>query len=87
MANPMRTITVYSKPNCHLCDRAKKVLTRCQLQGEFALKIVDISGSSELEARYGNDIPVVLLDGVEIARHFVRERKVLELLNKTRGKT
>ena len=87
MANPMRTITVYSKPNCHLCGRAKEVLTRCQHQAEFALKIVDISGSSELEARYGNDIPVVLLDGVEIARHFVRERKVLELLNKTRGKT
>jgi hypothetical protein len=42
---------------------------------------VDISGNPELEARYGNDIPVILLDGKEIARHFLRERKLLELLS------
>jgi hypothetical protein len=44
---------------------------------------VDIAGHPELEARYGHDIPVILLDGVEIARHFVRERKLLELLHQS----
>lgn len=75
----MPRITLYSKPGCHLCDRAKEVIERCRLQYE----VVDISGNADLEARYGRDIPVVLLDGVEIARHFVRERKLLELLSKT----
>jgi hypothetical protein len=59
------------------------VLDRCRV----AYEVVDISGKADLEARYGHDIPVILLDGVEIARHFVRERKLLELLDKTRGNT
>ena len=75
----MPLITIYSKPGCHLCDLAKKVIERCRVE----YRVVDITGDMELEARYGQDIPVVLLDGVEIARHFVRERKLLELLNKT----
>ena len=74
----MKTITIYSKPGCHLCDRTKAVVERCRV--EFT--VVDISGHPELEARYGHDIPVILLDGVEIARHFVRERNLLELLSK-----
>jgi glutaredoxin len=73
-------ITIYSKPGCHLCDRAKEVIERCHTKVEFTLEVVDISQNSELLQRYRDDIPVILLDGNEIARHFVRERKVLELL-------
>jgi glutaredoxin len=73
-------ITIYSKPDCHLCDRAKEVIERCRAKAEFAIEVVDISQNPELLQRYHDDIPVILLDGKEIARHFVRERKVLELL-------
>ena len=83
----MPIITLYSKPGCHLCDRAKDVIERCRQRAEFSVEVVDISVHPELEHRYGHDIPVVLLDGVEIARHFVRERNLLELLNKDRGQT
>ena len=72
-------VTIYSKPGCHLCDRAKEVVARCRTEFE----VVDITGNEELEARYGHDIPVILLDGEEIARHVIRERKLLELLHKT----
>ena len=71
---------MYSKPDCHLCERAKQLLRRVQQRVEFSLEEVDISQDSELSSRYGQDIPVILLDGREIARHFVRERKLLELL-------
>jgi glutaredoxin len=73
-------ITIYSKPGCHLCDRAKVVIDRCRAKAEFAIEVVDISQNPELLQRYRDDIPVILLDGNEIARHFVRERKLLELL-------
>jgi len=46
----------------------------------FSLEEVDISQNPELFALYGHDIPVILLDGTEIARHFVRERNLLKLL-------
>jgi glutaredoxin len=73
-------ITIYSKPDCHLCELAKGVVERCRSKVEFAIEIVDISKNPELLDRYRDDIPVILLDGNEIARHFVRERKLLELL-------
>jgi glutaredoxin len=73
-------ITIYSKPDCHLCDRAKEVIDRCRSKVEFVVEVVDISQNPELLQRYRHDIPVILLDGNEIARHFVRERKLLELL-------
>ena len=76
----MALITIYSKPDCHLCDRAKEVIERCRAKVEFAIEVVDISQNPELLQRYHDDIPVILLDGNEIARHFVRERKLLELL-------
>jgi glutaredoxin len=73
-------VTIYSKPDCHLCDRAKDVVECCKGKVDFTLEVVDISQNPELLERYRNDIPVILLDGSEIARHFVRERKLLELL-------
>jgi glutaredoxin len=76
----MRRITIYSKPDCHLCDLAKEVIERCRQKVDFTLEVIDISQNPELFERYRNDIPVILLDGNEIARHVVRERKLLELL-------
>ena len=76
----MALITIYSKPDCHLCDRAKKVIERCRQKVDFTVEIIDVSQNPELLERYRDDIPVILLDGNEIARHFVRERKLLELL-------
>jgi glutaredoxin len=76
----MHRITIYSKPDCHLCDVAKDVIDHCRQQVDFVLEVVDISQDPELFERYRSDIPVILLDGEEIARHFVRERKLLELL-------
>ena len=76
----MHMVTLYSKPDCHLCDRAKEVIERCRSKVDFTLEVVDISQNPELLERYRNDIPVILLDGREIARHFVRERQLLELL-------
>ena len=74
------TVTIYSKPDCHLCDRAKEVVARCRSKADFRVEVIDISQDPELFERYRNDIPVILLDGKEIARHFVRERQLLKLL-------
>ena len=73
-------ITLLSRPGCHLCERAKEVIARCRQKADFALEEVDISQNSELSDRYRNNVPVILLDGQEVARHFVREHKLLKLL-------
>ncbi|MCW2757760.1 MAG: hypothetical protein JWO46_1506 [Nocardioidaceae bacterium] len=59
-------VTFYSRPGCHLCDEARVVVERvCADLGEEYAE-VDITGSRELEASYGDEVPVTLVDG---ARH------------------
>lgn len=64
-------VVVYGKRECSLCDKANAILIR--LQGEFAYRIehVDITENPELFARYRFRIPVVVLDGREIAAGIV----------------
>jgi glutaredoxin len=54
-------VTLYTRPGCHLCDDAVAELRRL----EVAFAEVDISGDRELEAEYGDRIPVIMLDGKE----------------------
>ena len=64
----MRTVrvTLYTRPGCHLCDDARAVVERvCGELGERYLE-VDITTGPEAEAlsnRYGEEVPVTLVDG------------------------
>jgi glutaredoxin len=80
-------IVLYSKPDCHLCDAAKKIIAACQRQRPFALRVVDISCDPQLMSRFANDIPLVFLDGREIARHFVRHDQLLQAVDEAAKKT
>ena len=56
-------VTLYSKPGCHLCDEARAVIEAvCAELGE-SYDEVDITGSPDLMTRYGEEIPVTLVDG------------------------
>jgi hypothetical protein len=41
---------------------------------------IDISGDADLEARYGVEIPVLLVDGRKAAKYRVTEEAVITLL-------
>jgi glutaredoxin len=59
-------VTLYSKPGCHLCDDARVVVEQvCAELGESYVE-VDITAGPDAElltARYGEEIPVTLVDG------------------------
>ncbi|MCL2514693.1 MAG: glutaredoxin family protein [Microbacteriaceae bacterium] len=65
----MPHLTLYSKPGCHLCEDARAVVDDVvgRLRASAALAIdveeIDILGDPALVARYGEEIPVVLIDG------------------------
>lgn len=67
----MRTVTLYGRPGCHLCDDARLVLEGLRARVPFALEEVDIEGDPALHARYLERIPVVALDGTELYDFFV----------------
>jgi glutaredoxin len=69
----MTTVTLYTKPDCCLCDEALEAIERVQRDVGFALERVDISVDPSLEARYGERIPVVVANGVEVFEYRVEE--------------
>ena len=69
-------LTLYGRPDCHLCDDAREVLRRV---GE-PFDEVDIEGDDELFKRYLERIPVVSVDGVEVFDLFVDEGALRRLL-------
>jgi glutaredoxin len=69
----MRTVTLYGRPGCHLCDDARAVLQRLQALHPFELEEIDIETDDALFARYLERIPVIALDGEELFDLFVDE--------------
>jgi glutaredoxin len=75
----MRQLTLFSKPGCHLCDDMKQVIDAVGARVPFALEIVDISTDPELMARYGLEIPVLLVDGKKAAKYRVTAEELERL--------
>jgi glutaredoxin len=76
----VRTVTLYTRPGCHLCDEARIALRRVRAQVPFALEEVDIERDDALHARYLERIPVIALDGEELFDYFVDEESLERLI-------
>ncbi len=76
----MAHVTVYSKPGCHLCEEAVRLLQRVQKQHPFALEEVNIQEDPALLAEYGEQIPVVMLNGTFLFEYAVDEARLRQLL-------
>jgi len=75
------TFTLYSKPGCHLCEDVRAVLDELQPARDYFIDEIDITADAALFARYRFDIPVLLKNGVEVARGRIGERELVELID------
>ena len=80
----MPSLTLYTKPDCPLCDKAAEALERVRRRAPFDLEVVDISADPELRDSYGERIPVVLVEG-EPAFEYVVDEADLEQRLSTAG--
>jgi Glutaredoxin-like domain (DUF836) len=58
----------------------KSVVDRVAHRFPVAVDVVDISTDSDLEASYGVDIPVLLIDGKKAAKYRISEDQLLKML-------
>jgi hypothetical protein len=65
-----------------LCEEMKATVQRAAGLSREPGRIdeIDISGDADLEARYGLDIPVLLVDGKKTAKYRVTEAEVTRML-------
>jgi glutaredoxin len=76
----VRTVTLYGRPGCHLCDTARAALERVRARYPFELREIDIESDDALFKRYLERIPVVALDGEELFELFVDEEALARTL-------
>lgn len=81
----MLSLSLYTRPGCHLCDTMQTELVQLLGQGAFQLDIVDISGNADLMQRYGLRIPVLVdQEGAEICEHRLDHQAVLSMAEQAR---
>ncbi|WP_037500388.1 glutaredoxin family protein [Solirubrobacter soli] len=73
----MTTVTLYSRPGCHLCEEARAVLDRLRANTPFDVEEIDIEGDDVLHARYLTRIPVVAIDGEELFDYTIDEEALI----------
>jgi glutaredoxin len=72
----MRTVVLYGRDGCCLCDDAREILLRVRARHPFVLEDRDIERDDELLRAYLERIPVVTIDGVEQFELFVDESEL-----------
>ena len=68
-----RTLQLYGRSYCHLCDEMADELRGLCAQLRLSLEWVDIEDDERLEELYGEHIPVLMLGEREICRHRLDE--------------
>jgi glutaredoxin len=66
-------VTLFHGQGCSLCERARDQVVRLQGTLGFDYEEVDITGDTELEARYREWLPVVEVDGERAFVYYVDE--------------
>lgn len=74
------TITLLSRPGCHLCDDARAVISKVAKDLGIGWTERDITACDQDLREYGEMIPVTLIDGVQHDFWRVDERRLRRAL-------
>jgi glutaredoxin len=81
----MIELRILTRRDCGLCDEMKAIAECFVVSGEASLQAVDVDSDPELAARYGNEVPVLFVNGrrafkyrvtgAELRRRLAAERR------------
>ncbi len=75
----MKTLTVYSRRGCHLCEVLIDELLPL-IDGKLQLEVRDIDTNTDWKKRWAIDIPVVEYEGEIVCTHFLDRDAITGIL-------
>ena len=75
-----RTVVVYSRKGCHLCEVVKESLDKLSRRGGFTWSEIDVDASPDLRRQYNDEVPVVFIDGRKAFKYHMDEREFMRKL-------
>jgi len=73
-------VELFGKPDCHLCEDAKCLLRTLQTMYEFTLREINIAEHAALYIQYGEEIPVVFINGRKAFKYRIDSKQFLRRL-------
>ena len=58
----MVEVKIFARANCHLCEEAMSILEQMKSEFIFEINKILIDGNTELETKYGEQVPVILIN-------------------------
>ncbi len=65
----MHELTLLVRAYCHLCDEMRDAVRPLAAKAGLALAEIDVDGDAELEARWGERVPVLLAGNRELCHY------------------
>ncbi|MGH7949567.1 MAG: glutaredoxin family protein [Candidatus Binataceae bacterium] len=78
----MIELVLYSKRDCELCREMEEVLAAELPDVGVTLERIEIDGNSELETRFGIEVPVLFVNGRKAFKYRVGRRELRRRLAK-----
>ncbi|WP_423745775.1 glutaredoxin family protein (plasmid) [Haladaptatus sp. SPP-AMP-3] len=77
-----RTVTVYTRDDCHLCEDAIETVRRVAdaVSSDVTLDLRDVDSDPQRRTEYGDRVPYVLVDGRPRFKYRVDEEELRALL-------
>ncbi len=75
-------LTLYTRKDCCLCEEMKQVVH--QVTAEFSLKTeeIDVDGAPDLREKYGDEVPVLFINGRKAFKYWVGARELRKKLKR-----
>lgn len=78
-------LVLYISTGCCLCHELRGQIEKLRGEFGFTLEEVDITGIPELEARYGTELPVLMIDGRKAVKCRISTAGLRQRLQAARG--
>ncbi len=75
-------LTLYTRKDCCLCDEMKGVVR--QVAGRLPLEMeeIDVDSAPDLQEKYGNEVPVLFINGRKAFKYRVTEGELKNRLKR-----
>lgn len=78
-------LTLYTRRDCGLCEEMKTVIRRAVAKTPLELEDIDVDGIAELREEFGNEVPVLFINGKKAFKYRVTATELAKRLSKARS--
>ena len=75
-------LLLYTRKDCCLCEEMKSTLSRVAGRVPFALEEIDVDTSPALQENYGNEVPVLFINGRKAFKYRLTAKELEQRLKR-----